>query len=52
MITDSELLAAVAGILRETNRGDISVNIAARDIRAAVAKFNAQESETVSEQPA
>ena len=47
MISDNDLFAAIASAVREVEQGDISIAIATRDIRKAVALFNAQETEQV-----
>ncbi len=49
MITDNELFAAIAGAVSEVENGHICISIAVRDIRRAVAFFNEQETEIVSE---
>lgn len=51
MISDNELFAAIASAVREVEQSDISIAIATRDIRKAVATFNAQETELVTVTP-
>jgi hypothetical protein len=52
MITDNDLVNAVAGIVAEFHDGKIGLSIAARDIRKAVALFNEQPTEECTEERA
>jgi len=52
MITDNDLVNAIAGIVAEFHDGDIGLSIAARDIRKAVALFNEQPTEECTEERA
>lgn len=52
MITDNDLVNAIAGIVAEFHSGKIGLSIAARDMRKAVALFNEQSTEECTEERA